>query len=254
MKRLYVIAASILVMFIASILVSAQPAAPHIVNADFEQGVTEREAPEVRVAIGWDYDYLPEGRWCEYPCKRPEFTEEDDIVFQGNYSQRWFATFARSFGTISQRVDVEAGQWYEFSCQVYAISEPDGQQAAFVGIQPWGGGVFERVMLWGEQQPWGSYREWNRVSVTAQAFGNRIRVAVGSNNNWATHNNAMYVDSCEIRKVDIAGPTSTPYPTLTPCPTPQPCPTCIPGSGCSCTAIQEIVETVVAGRDPVRWP
>jgi hypothetical protein len=240
----------VVVLFLWSAIIAAQPAEPHIVNSDFEQGFTVRESPEVRIAVGWDYDYLPEDRWCEHPCKRPEFTEESGIVSAGNYSQRWFGTFARTFGVIHQSIDVEAGEWYEFSCQVYVISEPDGQNAAFVGVNPWNGGVFDRTMIWGQQQPWGLYREWVRVSVTAQAWSDKIRVVVGANNNWATHNNASYVDNCTIRRVDFAD--ITPQPT-TPCPTPQPCPTCIPDGDCSCASVEDVA-TIVAGREPVVWP
>jgi len=139
---------------------------------------------------------------------------------------------------------VEAGKWYEFSCYVYAISEPDGQQAAFVGINPWGAGVFERTMVWGQQQPWGSYRQWHKVSVTAQAWGDRIRVVVGANNNWPTKNNAVYVDNCTIRVVEqSATPSATP------------CPTCVPGGNCATIEqIQTVIQTVVADRAPVVWP
>lgn len=256
MKRLYIVASAILCAFVVSIIVSAQPVAPYIVNADFEQGFTVREAPEVIVAIGWDYDYLEgDDRWCRAPCYRPEFKSESEIVYQGDYSQRWFTTFARQFGVIHQVVNVEQNQWYEFSCQVYAISEPDGQQAVFVGANPWGAGVFERTTVWGQQQPWSQYREWFHVGVTFQAYGDEVRVAIGGNNLWATKNNAAYVDGCSIRVVEAGQvPTATPRPTYTPYPTPRPCPTCAPGGGCSCTAVQEIVETAVANRDPVRWP
>jgi len=122
---------------------------------------------------------------------------------------------------------------------VYVISEPDGQNAAFVGINPWNSGVFDRTMLWGQQQPWGQYRQWHRVSVTAQAWGDKMRVAIGSNNNWATKNNAVYVDNCTIRRVDLG--SVTPQPTYTPYPTPEPCPTCIPGETCDYGVIRGIV-------------
>jgi hypothetical protein len=227
---------------------------PQLVNPDFEDGFSVRESQEVEVANGWDYSYMSgDGRWCRAPCHRPEYKPETQIVIDGT-SQRWFATFARQFGTIHQLVDVDSDQWYTFSCQVYAISEPDGQQAAFVGINPWGAGVFDRTMIWGEQQPWGSYRQWHELSVTARAYGGRVRVAVGSNNNYPSKNNALYVDSCRLVRADGPGPQPTVQPTQTPQPTPEPCPTCPAGQGCDYGVIQSIVEQALAERDPVVWP
>ena len=253
------------------------PAAPVLANPGFEEGFTVRGAPEVEIAVGWEPAWITgDDRQCREPCYRPEYKPEQQIVTQGQYSQRWFTTFARQFAAIYQRVDVQAGQWYEFSCDLYAISEPDGQMGAFVGINPWGGDPFHRTMIWGQENvaPGGGwlYRQWTRVSVTARAWSNRITVVCGGNNNWPTKNNAAYWDNCSIRRVDAPGsgqtpmPTYTPYPTytpqppcptITPCPTQVPCPTCEPGAGGDCPSIDEIraaVETVVADRPPVRWP
>ena len=228
---------------------------PALVNPNFDQGFTVRESQEVEVAIGWDYSYMSgDDRWCRAPCYRPEFKPEQQIAISG-YSQRWFTTFARQFGTIHQQINVDAEQWYTFSCQVYAISEPDGQQAVFVGANPWGAGPFDRTMIWGEQQPWGSYREWNELSVTFQAFGGRVLVAVGSNNNYPTKNNALYVDECRLVRADGPGPQPTPAPTWTPQPTPEPCPTCTPGgSECDYGVIRGIVREELVDRAPVVWP
>jgi len=229
-------------------------AAPPLVNPSFEGGFSVREAQEVEVANGWDYSYMSgDDRWCRAPCYRPEYKPESIIAVSGT-AQRWFVTFARQFGTIHQLVDVDADQWYTFSCQVYVISEPDGQNAAFVGINPWGAGVYDRTMIWGEQQPWGSYRKWHTLSVTAQAYGGRIRVAVGSNNNYPTKNNAVYVDDCTLTQAGgPAQPTPTPYPTYTPRPTPviTPCPTCVPGGeGCDYDEIGNVLERVLRS---MRW-
>jgi len=265
--RNFVIFASVAVVaaLALSAAVAAQPGEPHLVNPNFEAGFTVREAAEVEVADGWDYAYLSgNDRQCRAPCYRPEFKPEREIVAQGQYSQRWFSTFSRQFAALSQRVQVEPGEWYEFSCDVYAISEPMGQMAGFAGINPWGGSPFERTMVWGKEQVgdrgW-VYREWMRVSVTAQVWSDHITVAIGGNNAWPTKNNALYVDACRIKRVDAGGdpeplPTYTPYPTWTPAPTAQPCPTCAPGSG-DCPGIEEIrraMGTVVADRAPVRWP
>jgi hypothetical protein len=108
-------------------------------------------------------------------------------------------------------------------------------------------------MVWGKEQVGESgwiYNEWVRVSVTAQAFGDKIRVAVGSNPRWAVRENTAYVDNCTIRRVSIGD--VTPQPTV-PCPTPQPCPTCPANGECSCASVEDVA-TIVAGREPVVWP
>jgi hypothetical protein len=226
--------AVVAVLFALSVLLTVKTAAQNdslLVNAGFDEGFTVRESQEVTVAVGWDYSYLSgDDRWCRAPCYRPEYKPESEIAVSGT-SQRWFVTFARQFGTIHQSVQVEPGAWYKFSCQVYAISEPDGQQAVMVGANPWGAGVYDRTMLWGQQQPWGAYREWHEVNVTFQAFGNNARVAVGSNNNYPTKNNAAYVDSCRLERLDGPGPG----------PTPEPCPTHTPGGECDYERIRAIV-------------
>lgn len=250
---LAVLVVGFLFAWIARVMQLTGAAAPALANPGFEEGFTIREGPEIEVAVGWDYAYLSgDDRQCRAPCYRPEFKPEQQIVAQGRYSQRWFVTFARHFAAIHQQVEAAPGRWYEFACDVYAISEPDGQQAVFVGANPWGAGVFERTMVWGQQQPWADYRKWHRLTVTFQAWGNKVRVAVGSNNQWPTKNNATYVDNCSIREVEIgAQPTATVYPTHTPYPTPLPCPTCAPGGeGCSCEALRDIIREEI---DRTTW-
>jgi len=238
--------------------VTAQGTTPVLVNPGFDGAFTVRDgASEVRIAEGWEYTYISgDDRQCRSPCFRPEFTPEEQIAVNGK-SQRWFTTYARQWASVHQVVNVVPGKWYEFSCDAYAISEPDGQQAVFVGANPWSAGPFDRTMIWGQQQPWGSYRTWNRLTVTFQAWSNKARVAVGANNNYATKNNAAYWDNCSIREVSIGTqPTQTPYPTHTPFPTwtppiVTPCPTCGPGGGDGCDygRIRSDVATVVAEWD-----
>lgn len=246
MKRLTPVAAILIALVLAQ-GISAQ-GFEQLANPNFEEGFQRWQGiPEVEVAVGWEPTWL-EGndRQCRQPCYRPEFKPEQQIVAQGQYSQRWFTTFARQFAAIFQRVPVQEGQWYMFSCRVYNISEPDGRMSAFVGINPWGGDVFHRTMIWGEEHIY-NYRSWSEVSVTAQAFGGRITVAMGGNNEWPSHNNAVYWDSCRLERVESpTGPTPTPAPTYTPYPTPEP--TGEPGN-VDYGRIRDIVATVVAEWD-----
>jgi len=216
---------------------------PALQNANFDAGFTVRESQEVEVAVGWDYSYLSgDDRWCRAPCYRPEWKPEREIAVAGT-SQRWFTTFARQYAAIHQSVDVEPGQWYRFACQVYAISEPDGQLAVRVGANPWNAGAFDSTMVWGQQQPWGQYREWHEVEVVFQAWGERVRVAVGSMQNYPVKNGAAYVDNCRLELADF-GNVPTPE-----CPACPGCPPC-EGDGCDVETIQAALLEVLRG---LRW-
>lgn len=242
--RLSVLTAIVLcaVLLYVGGVVSA-PSDPALVNGNFEGDFTPRGAGEVVVAVGWDPAWLEgDDRECRAPCYRPEYKPElQGSICRTGKCQRWFTTDARQYATIYQRVAAQQGQWYEFSCDVYNISETDGRMEVFVGINPWGADVRHRTMIWGQGYVY-PYRSWTRLSVTAQAWGNQIAVAIGGNNDWATRNNSVYVDNCAIRAVAApSGPTPTPYPTYTPYPTPAPCPTCAPGGECDYGAIRSIV-------------
>jgi len=211
---------------------------PVLQNANFDGGFTVREAQEVEVATGWDYSYMSgDDRWCRAPCYRPEFKPEQQIVVSGK-SQRWFTTFARHYAAIHQTVNVEAGAWYRFSCQAYAISEPDGQLAVRVGANPWNAGVFDSTMIWGQQQPWASYRQWHQVEVVFQAWSDRVRVAVGSVPNYPVKNNAAYVDNCALERVEVGGE----------CPECEDCQQC--GEGCDIETVKAALREVLRG---LRW-
>jgi hypothetical protein len=252
-RRWYVLAAvaAIVVVVMGARLAANAQGGPSLVNGDFEGAFTPRGAGEVVVAEGWDPYWLSgDDRECREPCFRPEFQPET-VIAQAGKSQRYFTTFARQFAGIYQRVGVEQNQWYEFSCAVYNISEPNGRNEVFLGINPWGADPMHRTMIWGKGYVT-PYRTWTRVSVMAQAWGDTITVATGANNDWPTQNNASYWDNCSVRLVSgPSGPTPTPRPTYTPYPTntPQPCPTCAPGTGCDYERIKDDVATVIAEWD-----
>lgn len=211
-----------------------------LVNPNFEDGFSAREAPEVVVANGWDYSYLSgDDPRCPAPCARPEFKPESPISRQGT-SQRWFSTFSRHFAAVHQDVEVEEGHWYRFGAWGYAISEPTGQLGIFCGANPWGGDVFHRTMIWGKEQPLDSYREWFFLHVVFQAFGNKVRVALGSNNRFPTKNNTVYWDSCEFWKEGLIEP--------------EPPPTPGPGGDLDYATIRAIVREELETRRPALYP
>jgi len=224
---------------------SVAQSGPGLVNADFEQGFTMRGAPEVEVATGWEVSYLEgDHPFCRHPCHRPEYKPEAQQRYRtnGEFSQRWFSTFARQFGVIWQRVQVEPGQWYRFSCDAYVISDPPGGHAAMVGIQPWGAGVFSRQMVWGAELQ--QRDTWQRVEVTAQAWSSTIVVALGANNAWPTKNNTSYWDGCTIERVEIGDCPD--------CPDCEDCPDCPPcsGEGCDLETVKAALLDVLRG---LRW-
>ena len=242
---------AMLLAFCAYSAPSYAQSGPVLINPRFDQVFTVREAQEVEVATGWDYSYIDgDDRWCRAPCFRPEFKPEQEIAVSGT-SQRWFTTFARQYAAIHQSVAVERGQWYRFACRVYAISEPDGQLAVRVGANPWGAGVFDHTMIWGQQQPWGQYREWHTVSVTFQAWGDWARVAVGSVAAYPTKNNAAYVDNCTIELVELGGEC----PECPPCECPEceECPPCDPGAVDVDAIAQAVVDRLRELVSEWRW-
>jgi hypothetical protein len=240
MKRAQIALTLGLILILSQPAGALSPPPPSLANPSFEDGFTTRGAPELEVAIGWDPAYLEgDHPWCRPPCHRPEFKPEmqEQYVTAGHHSQRWFSTFARQFGVIWQQVEVTPGHWYRFACDGYVISDPPGSHALFVGIQPWSGDIFDRRMVWGQElQVTG---EWQRIAVTAQAWGHHITVAVGSNNAWPTRNNTIYVDNCTIDVVEFVDE----------CP---PCPD--PGDPGTIDLIRQVIRDELEQRPPVRWP
>jgi len=266
-RKALVVVLCVCVLLITGSLVQMRAQSVTLVNGNFDGAFTIRGAGEVVVAEGWDPFYIEgDDRECPSPCHRPEYKPETVIAISGK-SQRWFVTFSRQFaGVLQSGVNVQAGKWYEFSCDVYNISEKDGRLEVFAGINPWNAGPLHRTMIWGKGEVY-PYRMWKRVTVQAEAWSDKITVAIGANNDWATQNNAAYVDNCMIEEVEGGSvvtptpyptytlyPTCTPYPTWTPAPTVTPCPTGEPGVGCDYERIKADVATVVADREPVRWP
>ena len=261
MRKIILLSALLGVAFAICLLPISAQGGVTLVNPSFEGGWHEQGAGELVIPNGWTLEYRDGSHpWCPSPCNRPEVKPNEEYVVDGRYSIRSFTTFSRGLYGIYQEVAVPPDSWWTLSCKTRIDSNPSGELAAFVGIQPWGGGLFERQMVWGKETQ--AQLSWQTVSVTAQAFGSKIRVAMGGNNKWATRDNTLWWDACTLVRADgpapqpTLQPTYTLYPTLTPWPTPQvtPCPTFAPGSGCDYGIIRGIVREELANREPAYWP
>ncbi len=152
---------------------------------------------------------LPEHWRAEYrehdnPYKRPEIKPNQEFTTHGQWSIRAFPPeHSRGFYGIYQEVESQPGQWYKFSADVRLESKPSGRLAAFAGIQPWGASIFARQMVWGEETQ--EQLEWKRVEVIAQAFGGKIRVAMGAENEFASRNNTTWWDNAKLELWECNG-------------------------------------------------
>lgn len=179
-----------------------------LLNPSFE-GAWYNQTPDGILVLpeSWRAEYLEGAN----PWFRPEIKPNTEYKTDGTYSIRAFAPASSrtNFG-ICQELDAVAGQWYKFSADVRLESNPPGELTGSVGIQPWGGGIFERAMIWGEETR--ITLEWTRVEVIARAYGGRIRVAMGATNKYATKNNTTWWDNAKLELWECDGGTTPPEP------------------------------------------
>jgi hypothetical protein len=216
--------------------VSSLGGTPQPSNPDFENGFRKyQDVEELVVANNWSPWYVTDDGY-----HRPEYDlEQIDAgqgrVYHATYAQKQSTQFAAHDGGIYQAIEgVTRGKWYTFSAWVYVWSSdhgdpdvsaaPTGKYSALVGINPWGDcRATYRTTVWGKEVL-EVYDQWVQVSVTAQAWSDKICVFTRGTAVWAARNNESYWDALTFE--EIAGPepqpTYTPYPTYTP----QPVPTC----------------------------
>ena len=215
---------------------------------------------ELQVANGWHPWYYenPGESWF-----RPEYKAETrDIgrgrVYEGAYAQKLFTTYAKHDAGVYQEVrGITPGQWYEFSAIGWQWSSQydnpdesrrDGKCSLIAGINPWGDArALYRTTVWG-QEALNVYDRWTKVTVTAQAWTDKIVVFVRHVCEYPVKHNDVYFESFDLRTVSHGSeplptrtcaplPTHTPYPTYTPAPTCTPTP---PGQGGSCPTLEDI--------------
>lgn len=221
----------------------------------FECGFREVDGVgELKVANGW-LPWYTEGGGLHRPEYKPEQVGVGKgRVYQGEYAAKQFTTYAKQDGGIYQVVDgIVPGNWYKFSCWAYVWSsnkdDPDistqpGKYSVLVGINSWGDTrAIYRTTVWGKEAL-EQYDKWVNVSVTAEAWSNRIVVFTRGEQIWAVKHGDSYFDACELHRIDVSI-CPTPYPT------PIPYPTCPPGTS-DCPSLEEIRETIRTELDRTR--
>jgi len=216
-----------------------------LTNPDFEGSWHQQGAPELVLPDGWELEYRDgDHPWCGPQGKRPEVKPNQEFVVSGSHSIRAFPpAHSRGVFGIFQTVDITPGTWLTFRAWARVESNPPGGMAAYVGIQPWAGSLFDRQMIWGQETK--EIGVWTRIEVTAPAFGGKVRVALGANNDWATQNNTVWFDDCSLEVAEFGADLPPDVP-------PQ-----IPGEFDWITMtriVREVVQAQLADRPPVRWP
>ena len=211
-----------------------------LVNPGFEAGFyLSGGVGELEIGKGW-------APWFDSSQHRPEFKPERvDLgrgrVHSGQYAQKLFTTFSSHDGGLYQEVyGIEPGQWYTLSAWAYQwssgqdnpdASTGDGKCSALVGINPWGdANPRARTTVWGKEALQ-IYNQWTQVEVNAQAWSDKIVVAIRQVCEWPVKHNDGYFDDAGLVPADLGGE---------PAPTPV-CPTPVPGVAVDYERIRTIV-------------
>lgn len=180
-------------------------------NGGFEGDYTERGAPEVKIAPGWEPFWL-EGmpHDGQGPAVRPEFkpvTKDIDAhrIVEGDTAQAWFIRWNTMDAGVYQRVtEIEPGSELTFSASVQVWcsekNDPradDGELYMRLGIDPTGG-----QDPWADRVQWSGWtrgtKEHQRIKVTATTKGDTATVFVRAWNKWKLSHNDAYVDAAEL--------------------------------------------------------
>jgi len=195
-----------------------------LTNGGFEGSYTERGAPEVKVALGWEPFWAtgdPPKERGQGPCARPEYKPVLAAQFPyrvkaGLAAQCWFLNYRVMDAGILQRVKVQAGRRYEFWVAAHAWcsngDDPhvsDGEMYLSLGLDLGGGtNPFEQGVVW---TPWrllgADYARCGTLAVTA--LTEQMTVYVRAWNKWRLKHNDVYVDEAELNDVS-AGPPPEP--------------------------------------------
>ena len=183
-------------------------------------------------------------------------------IRSGSNAQQYFTFYGTHIAGVWQRVAVTPGTPLRFSIWMMiwssgqddpAVSNPDGEVDAWVGIDPTGGtDPLSATVVWSASQR--RYDQWFQMSVQATASSNNVTVFVRTAPTFPVKHNDVYLDDAELVAVgaqpSTATPTSEQFQTATPttvAPTQpgEPSPTASPTATPIPTG--SIVHTVVAG-------
>ncbi len=237
----FAILVGILAGVMGLLLVNAQQVG--FVNPGFEGGFRDYGGiGELTVANGWRPWYVESDG-----THRPEYAAETRFtgrgrVRDGAFAQKQFTTYSKQDGGVVQEVSTVPDEWYTFSAWVYVWSTnrdnpdsspgPTGSYSALVGINPWGDcRATYRTTVWG-REALRVYNQWVQVSVTAQAWSDKICLFTRGAAEYAVKHNDSYWDTLALRQESRGT-----------CPTPSPCPTAIPG-GENCPSLEQIADVV----------
>jgi len=172
-----------------------------ILNGDFEEGFTEREAGELKVAVGWE-------PWWDERDTRPEFKDAAPFanrIHTGAHAQQLFTKFATHTGGVYQIIyGTTPGSTLYFSAWVQAWSQmSDGSLGRYrmkIGIDPYGLVDPEsHDVVWSNDgnavQP---YDKYQKLEVETLAKSDRCTVFVWGQAEWRVPDNNAYVDNAQF--------------------------------------------------------
>jgi len=182
-------------------------------NPKFDAPYTSRDAPEIRIANGWNEWNTPRTYWVG-PIKRFESEPSTFLTHSGTYSQKQHQRYALSRGGVMQKITVTPGKWYRFACWVwvYCSTRDDNVSAggdlhARVGINPWGAWPDHYASIPGKEcdkyDPAEGYDKWVQIEVIAPAFGNEITVFTEALSQHTVSHNDVYWDDASFGEVDL---------------------------------------------------
>jgi hypothetical protein len=200
-------------------------------NGDFEGGFSQRQAPEIVVANGWEAWWqagTSEEQEQGY-LKRPEYKPDGSRA--SGTQQKFFNSFATHNAGIYQRVSVREGSQLALTARVYVWSSSyddlsqsvdPGNYEVMVGIDPTGGtDPLSDTVVWSAPQM--IYDQWIDLGVNATAQADTVTIFLRGTVEYRVKNNNSYWDDAILTALDsTTTPTHTPTPTATPTDTPTP--------------------------------
>lgn len=188
------------------------PAGNLLFNPRFEQVFSERDAPEVVVADGWQPWWQDGPGQAEGFYRRPEYQPEDIYrhgprrIHDGAYAQKLFTTYATHNAGLMQQVNVMPGGrctfciWVQvWSSQYFdpeSVTEP-GNYRVWVGIDPYGGTDWRSPnIIW--SPPHMEYNTWMLLCVSAIARRDVVTVFTRGEPEFRVKHNDSYWDDASL--------------------------------------------------------